>query len=42
MMENTQSMLKVFFENDQNQDEGLEEVLDQMEKTQVIQDLENI
>jgi hypothetical protein len=41
-MENTQSMLKVFFENDQNQDEGLEEVLDQMEKTQVIQDLENI
>ena len=29
-------------ENDQNQDEGLEEILDQMEKTQVIEDLENI
>ena len=41
MMQNTQSML-FFLENDQNQDEGLEEILDQMEKTQVIEDLENV
>ena len=29
-------------ENDQNQDEGLEEILDQMEKTQIIEDIKNM